>query len=160
MSEQKGVDQQIRLLIKSDRDMVLLGVKLAQACVKPAHIHLLGDLGTGKTTLVRGFVWGCNISGTVKSPTYTLMETYLTPAYTIYHLDLYRLGDPEELEFLGLREVFDEGLFLIEWPQQGEGVLPNPDVIIQLKYKGSDREVCIWAKSLIGQAIMGRLGLI
>src|SRR6056297_3323471 len=103
---------------------------LRRACESRAVVlHLAGPLGAGKTTLVRGLLRGLGHRGAVRSPTYTLIEPYdeLTPR--VYHLDLYRLGDPEELDYLGLRDLLTgDTLLLIEWPERGLGVLPTPDL--------------------------------
>ena len=98
-----------------------------------ATIHLSGDLGAGKTTLARGFLRACGVTGPVRSPTYTLVEVYETPAVSIVHLDLYRLLDPAELEPLGLRDWARPGyVWLIEWPERGQGHLPLPDLSVTL----------------------------
>ncbi|OFC35963.1 tRNA (adenosine(37)-N6)-threonylcarbamoyltransferase complex ATPase subunit type 1 TsaE [Acidithiobacillus caldus] len=95
----------------------------------PAVVYLHGDLGAGKTTLAREIVRAAGYRGVVKSPTYTLLEVYPTPLGRILHLDLYRLGSDDELEFLGLRDYLDQpALWLIEWPRPGAAVLPPADL--------------------------------
>lgn len=112
---------------------VALGGKLAQALEYRGLIFLVGDLGAGKTTLSRGVLHSLGYEGAVKSPTYTLLEPYELDQYKVFHYDLYRLGDPEELEFIGGRDLFsDQALHLVEWPSMGEGWLPVPDLIVQL----------------------------
>jgi len=96
-------------------------------------MELSGDLGAGKTTLVRGFLHECGVRSAVRSPTYTLVETYAVGAVTFVHLDLYRLSDPSELENLGLRDWAGNGyVWLIEWPERGAGRLPAPDLSVRL----------------------------
>jgi tRNA threonylcarbamoyladenosine biosynthesis protein TsaE len=117
-----------------------LGEKLASLLLPPLIVYLEGDLGTGKTTLTRGVLRGLGHSGPVRSPTYTLLEPYELGFLQFYHLDLYRLGDPEELEFLGLRDLLDgDSVLFVEWPQRGEGALPPPDLEIRLDYSRTGR---------------------
>lgn len=116
------------------------GRRLAAHLSPPCVIYLTGDLGTGKTTLVRGLLRGLGYDGPVRSPTYTLLEPYELPTLRLYHLDLYRVADAEELEYLGLRDLLDdESLLVVEWPERGEGALPPPDLILGLAYLGEGR---------------------
>jgi tRNA threonylcarbamoyladenosine biosynthesis protein TsaE len=96
-------------------------------------VYLTGDLGAGKTTLARGFLHALGVPGIVHSPSYNLMDVYDTSAGPVVHLDLYRMRDPSELEPLGLRDEARPGaVWLVEWPQRGEGWLPPPDLIVTL----------------------------
>lgn len=111
---------------------------------KALIIFLTGSLGAGKTTFSRGFLRGMGHQGRVRSPTYTLLEPYQTDSLPVAHLDLYRLGDPEELEFLGIRELMDEGhILLIEWPERGAGHLPVADLLLVLETDGEGRRLVI-----------------
>jgi len=128
-----------------------LGARLARA-VTPGILYLNGGLGAGKTTLARGLLRGLGHAGKVRSPTYTLVEPYALESFQVYHLDLYRLADPEELEWLGLRDMLaDAALLLVEWPERGSGYLPSADLSIQLDYSGSGREVSLEASTPVGQ---------
>lgn len=121
-----------------------LGAFLWQCLPSPCLVFLSGDLGAGKTTLVRGFLRAAGYTGTVKSPTYTLVEEYNLPDHKFYHFDLYRLTDPEELEWLGIRDYIDENaMCFIEWPERGQGVLPQPDLWISLAVDGGGRSAVL-----------------
>ena len=100
-------------------------------------VFLVGDLGAGKTTLARGILGGLGHRGTVPSPTYTLVEHYPLAAGDVYHVDLYRLEDPAELEMTGLRDVLDTAaMLLVEWPERGAGRLPAPDFRVEIQCLG------------------------
>jgi len=116
------------------------GAELWRCLPSKSLIFLQGDLGAGKTTLVRGFLRAAGYKGNVKSPTYTLVESYTINARIIHHFDLYRLNDPEELEWIGIADYFDQdAICFIEWPDKGQGFLPRPDAIIYLSYQGERR---------------------
>ena len=105
-------------------------------------VFLHGQLGAGKTTLVRGILRAWGYSGSVKSPTYTLLEPYEVDGRTIYHFDLYRIGDSEELDFIGIDELMDaDAIKFVEWPELGSGRLPDPDVDIRLSLEGEGRRI-------------------
>jgi tRNA threonylcarbamoyladenosine biosynthesis protein TsaE len=105
-------------------------------------LFLQGTLGVGKTTLVRGLLRGLGHQGPVRSPTYTLIEPYEQLRPPVHHLDLYRITDPEELDYLGLRDLLDgAGLLVVEWPERGEALLPAPDLCIRIEYAGAGRRL-------------------
>jgi tRNA threonylcarbamoyladenosine biosynthesis protein TsaE len=121
-------------------------------------LNLHGDLGAGKTTLVRGILRGLGHVGAVKSPTYTLIEPYEPGDRAVFHLDLYRLGDPEELEYLGLRDLRGgEGLLMVEWPERAGSALPRPDLEIRIAYAGAGRDLEILALGDRGEALVRAL---
>jgi tRNA threonylcarbamoyladenosine biosynthesis protein TsaE len=134
------------------------GARLAAACDGAVLIFLEGDLGAGKTTLTRGFVRGLGHRGAVKSPTYTLIEPYLIGGRRVYHLDLYRVADPGELEYLGLREMLSEdAMILIEWAERGVGWLPLADLRVRIRHLADGRQVELEAGTQRGQAILDRM---
>ena len=121
-------------------------------------LYLNGDLGAGKTTLSRGMIQGLGYSGNVKSPTYTLVEEYAIGEKIIYHFDLYRLADPEELEFMGIRDYFaDNTICLIEWAEKGADLLSSPDLLVNIGYAENARNIELVAQSTMGQQIIQQL---
>lgn len=130
--------------VEGEQAQESLGLWLAARLPDAALVFLTGDLGAGKTTLVRGLVQALGHSGRVKSPTYTLIEPYEIGKRKLYHMDLYRLADGEELEYLGLREMLaEQALLLVEWPQRGQGWLPDPDLAISIEHADTARRVCL-----------------
>jgi tRNA threonylcarbamoyladenosine biosynthesis protein TsaE len=137
----------MHLRLDGEKAQTDFGRRIAGHLEPPCVVNLQGDLGTGKTTLVRGVLRGLGHAGPVRSPTFTLLEPYEMGSMQLYHLDLYRLGDPEELEYLGLRDLLDEkSVLFVEWPERGRGVLPAPDLVILLRYADSGRELEVVAK--------------
>ena len=131
-----------RFYLQDEAQTRELGAVLAAHRPASAMVYLSGDLGAGKTTFSRGFIQACGHQGQVKSPTYTLMESYALSDVTIHHLDLYRLSDPEELEYLGLDELENPNtLVLVEWPERGEGVLPAASLSLHIAHRTNGREL-------------------
>lgn len=147
--------------LEGEVETLALGRKLARLIEAGSVIYLHGDLGAGKTTLVRGFLRGLGHEGAVKSPTYSLVEHYGYKNLRIYHFDLYRLGDPEELEYMGIRDYFTaNSVCLVEWPERGKGMLPEADMDLFLIYDGSGyRRMQFVANTARGKKIQRALEL-
>jgi len=146
--------------------MRLLGQTLGRELMAPSEgplvVFLRGDLGAGKTTLVSGIVSGAGVTGLVRSPTYTLIEPYETSSKRIFHLDLYRLVDPQEVEPLGLRDLLTrDTVLLIEWPERGGDSIAPADLEIVIEYcdGGEGRELIVHPRSRAGEALVAGLRL-
>lgn len=160
------------IFLADEKAQLALAADMAQALLKStepgtamaAVIFLQGDLGAGKTTLVRGFLHALGFKGNVKSPTYTLVEPYQLDSTRVYHFDLYRLGEPDELEYAGGRDYFDgQSISLIEWPEKAQGYLPEADIECFLSYQLESaiagRRCQLKAHSSKGQQILNQLSL-
>jgi len=150
------------ILVPFEEDMQRLAAKLYHTLQSDQHqrvvIFLQGDLGMGKTTFVRGFLRAVPYSGHVKSPTYTLIEPYHLDKVDIYHLDLYRISEPNALEDIGLRDfIDDDAYFFVEWPLKDENNLFVPDLNIEIELENNVRKVTVKAASKIGQDIVQAL---
>ncbi len=146
-----------KYMIPDEAAMLAFGAYLAKEL--PASIkviHLVGDLGAGKTTLVRGFLTALGYQGIVKSPTYSLVELYQLGERTIYHFDLYRLSDPEELEYIGIRDYMaPHHLSLLEWPDKGGLFTPQADLIVNIKHTHDGRLILLKGLSLYINSLSG-----
>jgi tRNA threonylcarbamoyladenosine biosynthesis protein TsaE len=148
------------LLIADEQRMRELGARLIAACDRGGVITLSGELGTGKTTLVRGALQAEGVVGGVRSPTYTLVEYYPLERFAVAHFDLYRLGDAEELEYLGFRDYLNpRTLCLIEWPERAAGFLQVIDLEVGIEYDPAGRRVQLTAHSQLGRQWISRLRL-
>jgi tRNA threonylcarbamoyladenosine biosynthesis protein TsaE len=122
-------------------------------------IYLHGELGAGKTSFARALLTALGVGERVKSPTYSLVECYRAGELTAWHLDLYRIADPGELEWLGLDALGDPAaLVLVEWPERGAGALPAPDLVLQLEQAGTGRRARAQTHSARGSTVLERLG--
>ena len=134
--------------VSDEQSMLDLGASFAAELRGGDVVYLVGDLGAGKTTLVKGIIRGLGYSGNVTSPTYTLVESYDFADFVVYHFDLYRLKTPDELEFLGIRDMTGgQSVILVEWPDNGQGVLPEADQLITISYMDDGRSVNIAARN-------------
>ncbi|MFQ6575465.1 tRNA (adenosine(37)-N6)-threonylcarbamoyltransferase complex ATPase subunit type 1 TsaE [Pseudomonas sp. UM16] len=150
----------VTLFLADEEAMVRFGNRIAEVTKGHGVIFLEGDLGAGKTTLSRGIIRGLGHTGAVKSPTFTVVEPYEIGDIRAFHFDLYRLVDPEELEFLGIRDYFeDDALCLFEWPQKGAGVLPKPDLTITISPQASGRSLNLSPQGARGVAWCATLAL-
>ncbi|MFB2686566.1 tRNA (adenosine(37)-N6)-threonylcarbamoyltransferase complex ATPase subunit type 1 TsaE [Shewanella mangrovisoli] len=144
--------------LNNEDETIAVGQKLARHIQAPLTLYLTGDLGAGKTTLSRGLIQGLGHKGAVKSPTYTLVEPYELDGVEVYHFDLYRLNDPEELEFMGIRDYFtDSSLCIVEWPDKGHGLLPDADIHLHLNYANQGREIQIRALTESGKKLLAAI---
>ncbi len=153
--------------IPSPADMETMGAALGEALKEPgesrfrlthlgraAVVYLQGPLGAGKTTLARGVLRAMGVRGAVKSPTYTLVEPYVTDHGQVAHFDLYRIGDLEEVEYLGMREFLDEGVCLFEWPERAPRALPPPDLCVEIAFADTARALSMRAGSAYGETLL------
>ncbi|MDO4998032.1 MAG: tRNA (adenosine(37)-N6)-threonylcarbamoyltransferase complex ATPase subunit type 1 TsaE [Neisseria sp.] len=130
------------------------GASFANALTAPLTVYLLGDLGAGKTTFTRGVLRGLGHTGTVKSPTYAIVESYALPNFPLNHFDLYRFNSPEEWEDAGLDDLIADSVNLVEWPDRGDGFVPSADLSIQLNHQTAGRSVSVRAHTPQGRQIL------
>lgn len=145
----------MNLYLPDEAATLAFAARLAENLKSIRLITLTGDLGAGKTALVRGMLQSLGHKGKVKSPTFTLVEPYTIQGRQVYHFDLYRLADPEELEYLGFSDYFaGNSLCLIEWPERGRGWLPTADLEITLLHRESGRDIKIEARTAAGNEVL------
>jgi tRNA threonylcarbamoyladenosine biosynthesis protein TsaE len=157
-ASQDSIDADSCCFLPDEAATIACGALLARLCAGRGLITLSGDLGSGKTTLCRALLRALGHEGPVKSPTYTLVEPYDLPQYRVQHYDLYRLADPEELDYLGLRDfVGPETLTLIEWPEKAASALPPIDLALDLRVQEGGRRLCWQGCSPSGHQIAAAL---
>jgi tRNA threonylcarbamoyladenosine biosynthesis protein TsaE len=148
----------ITLNLADEAVTLSLGDRLSRTLRAGQSIYLHGDLGAGKTTLVRGLLHGMGHVGKVKSPTYTLVEPYVISGLSLYHFDLYRFNDPEEWDAAGFRDYFNAAtICLVEWPEKARELLPDPDIDIVLTPMGEGRQVRLTANTASGEKTLDAL---
>jgi len=157
--------EQLEYFLADELATIELGNSLAKVVLNTEQqaliVYLYGDLGAGKTTLTRGFVQGMGHKGHVKSPTYTIVEPYELANWRIYHFDLYRLSDAEELEYMGIRDYFSSDCCcFIEWPEKGADFLASADIEIKMIYKEEQRIINLLACSERGKFVLAALAVI
>ncbi len=146
---------ELQIFLKDSSETELLGALLWQVLPEKCLVFLSGDLGAGKTTLIRGLLRAAGHSGVVRSPTYSLVEEYRLAERNVFHFDLYRLKDPEELEWMGMSDYLNQSsLCCIEWPQMGDGFLPKADVTIDIVVQADARLIEI---NILAQEVENKL---
>ena len=144
--------------LETERDTIRLGGKLSHCLEGRGRVYLQGGLGTGKTTLCRGILRAMGYAGAVQSPTFTLVEPYRFAGGQVFHFDLYRLNDPEELEYIGVDDYFgDQNLCLVEWPEKAKDTLPVSDIDVELLIEGKSRRAGLTARSVFGSEVLENL---
>lgn len=145
----------ITLVLADEAATLKLGATLASVLQSGMNLFLYGDLGAGKTTLVRGLLQHLGYAGKVKSPTYTLVEPYALADFNLYHFDLYRFLDEEEWELSGFRDNFNaQSVCIVEWPEKAQNLLPEPDIAIHLIPYNLGRKVMITPKTSLGRCCL------
>ena len=145
------------MVLLDEAATLALGADIARGLRPGITVYLQGDLGAGKTTLVRGVLRALGHAGRVKSPTYTLAEIYNLPAFELYHFDLYRMNDPREWMDAGFREVVNgTTVSLVEWPEKAAGLLPPPDLRMLLQVRDDGREITIVAETVLGKKCLNQ----
>jgi tRNA threonylcarbamoyladenosine biosynthesis protein TsaE len=141
-----------------EEQLATLARKLAPRVIDGGVVHLQGPLGAGKTTFARALLRALGVGERVKSPTYTLIETYTLPQLVVHHLDLYRIAAPDELEWLGLRDLASgRQLWLIEWPEHGAWAAPPADLLVRLDHAAAVRDVRLEALTEHGRSWLSHL---
>jgi tRNA threonylcarbamoyladenosine biosynthesis protein TsaE len=160
MSAARGIGGKLawRVNLPDEAASAALAGQFARALAPPCAIYLYGDLGAGKTLFTRACVHALGFEGYVKSPSYGLLETYRVSGLTVLHLDLYRIEDPEELEYLAIRDLYREDtVLMVEWPDKGSGYLPAPDVALEFDESDEGRFVNCHVFTGHGKDLAGKI---
>lgn len=148
-----AADRSLTLALPGEAATAALARRLAPSLAQGAVVYLRGELGAGKTTFARALLRALGVTGPVKSPTYTLLERYAVDGREAFHLDLYRIADADELQWLGLDELeVPTAIVLVEWPERGGRALPRADLEVALEHAGTGRSVTLRAFSPRAQA--------
>lgn len=148
----------LECVLADEAATLAFGAALGRALQPGLYIALHGDLGAGKTTLVRGLLRGLGFTGRVKSPTFTLLELYPLSRFNLYHFDLYRFGRDTEWADAGFREYFNpQSVCLVEWPEKGGALLPDPDIDLRIEFRGEGRSVHCRARDGAGEQCLRRM---
>ena len=140
--------------VRDEQAVAELAAALARAVRPPAVVWLRGDLGAGKTTFARAYIHSLGFRGYVKSPSYGLLETYEVEGQKVLHLDLYRIEDPEELEYLAIRDLYGpDTVLMVEWPDRGHGFLPEPDLVLEFGETDESRFIRCLPFSIQGSSL-------
>ncbi len=158
VSQQSAARQEFAIHLPNEAATIAFATRFAHTLRPGLVIYLRGDLGAGKTTLVRALLQGLGYTGRVKSPTYTLVEQYAVAGLNLRHFDLYRFRDADEWESAGFRDEFDgNNVCLVEWPEQASGLLPLADISITFNILQDERELSIHAYTDAGQTCLNAL---
>lgn len=148
----------MKMQITSEAETLGLAARFYRELSSGCLVFLKGNLGAGKTAFVRGCLRSAGHQGAVKSPTFTLVEEYALQDRMLYHFDLYRVTDPEELEWMGMRDYLrPDSICFIEWPEKGAGLLPSADIEIEIEIQGSSRSFQFQARTEVGEQVLERL---
>lgn len=151
-------EHKLSLFLSDEQTSKQWAVQLAQQLHAPLVITFSGDIGAGKTTIIRAMLRALGIQCAIKSPTFSLVESYTCTDFTLHHFDLYRIHNEDELEYIGFREFFsNQAICCIEWPEHGGRLIPNVDINFKLSIKDDGRELSIKALSVAGQKVVSGL---
>jgi tRNA threonylcarbamoyladenosine biosynthesis protein TsaE len=153
-----GYDKITTWYLDNEKASEQFGAQLASYLSAPLVITLSGDIGVGKTTIIRSLLRNLGIQSAIKSPTFSLVESYFCQGLHVHHFDLYRIHNEEELEYIGFRDYFsNDNVCCIEWAEHAGKTLPPADIRFNLSIKGAGRELQIIASSSAGKRIMASL---